>query len=474
MGTEQQTPGQNRLAVETHSIDFVPLDARHGAPRDLFPMWFGANMNITIVLSGSVAIIPGLSLLWTGVALLVGILIGGVFMAYHSLQGPHLGLPQMIQSRAQFGFRGANIPLVIVLIMYLGFFAAGSAISGDALRDLLGISTSSGILLTSVAIVVLVFVGYRAIHAYQKILTVLGFIVFTLLTIAILTSAGQPKAGSMPAVGTSAGFVAGPFLIVVALGAVLLLSYAPYVADYSRYLPADTKAKPTFWYSYGGAVVSIAWMMLLGAVLQNRFPDSTVAEQVHIVASAWGPGFSSLVTLTIVLGIVGINALNTYGAYMSAMTITTSFVKTWQPTLTFRVLFIAPIIVIATGLAFLQQSNLLDAWQNFLGFLLYFLIPWSAVNLADYYLVRNAKYETKDFFVPGGWYGNFNSAGMIAFFAACIAQIPFVNTAFFQGPVSHALGGGDISWLVGFLVAGAAYIPLARKRIQDHEVSISR
>ena len=39
--------------------------------------------------------------------------------AFHSAQGPQLGLPQMIQSRAQFGYIG-----VAVLVLFALFFRA--------------------------------------------------------------------------------------------------------------------------------------------------------------------------------------------------------------------------------------------------------------------------------------------------------------------------------------------------------------
>src|SRR5579875_509557 len=89
------------FVVETHSIDFIPAAARHGTARSLFPMWFGANCMVVTISTGALAIIGGLSLLWAGIGLIIGVLIGAVFMAYHSAQGPHLGLPQMMQSRAQ-------------------------------------------------------------------------------------------------------------------------------------------------------------------------------------------------------------------------------------------------------------------------------------------------------------------------------------------------------------------------------------
>lgn len=64
-------------------------------------MWFGANCMVVTISTGSLAVVTGFSLFWSGVALIIGLLVGGVFMVHHSAQGPQLGLPQMIQSRAQ-------------------------------------------------------------------------------------------------------------------------------------------------------------------------------------------------------------------------------------------------------------------------------------------------------------------------------------------------------------------------------------
>jgi NCS1 family nucleobase:cation symporter-1 len=53
-------------------------------------------------------------------------------MALHSAQGPKLGIPQMVQSRAQFGFLGEILPLILVVLMYIGFFATSGALAGTA------------------------------------------------------------------------------------------------------------------------------------------------------------------------------------------------------------------------------------------------------------------------------------------------------------------------------------------------------
>lgn len=112
------------MKVETRSIEYIPENERHGKARGLFPVWFGAQMHLTTLVTGALCISFGLNLFWSVMAIITGNLLGAIFMASHSAQGPKLGIPQMIQSRAQFGVIGAVIPLILVIFMYLGFFAA--------------------------------------------------------------------------------------------------------------------------------------------------------------------------------------------------------------------------------------------------------------------------------------------------------------------------------------------------------------
>src|SRR5579875_2168214 len=50
--------------VEQHSIDFIPEAERHGSVFSLFTLWFAANMQITTVVTGALAVIIGLPLIW--------------------------------------------------------------------------------------------------------------------------------------------------------------------------------------------------------------------------------------------------------------------------------------------------------------------------------------------------------------------------------------------------------------------------
>ncbi len=114
------------------------------------------------------------------IGLLIGNIIGGAVMALHSSQGAKLGLPQMISSRIRFGVKGAALPLLMVIIMYLGFAATGTVLSGQAINRIFGFeSASTGIIIFGMLTAMIALVGYKLIHVVGRvagILSILGFI----------------------------------------------------------------------------------------------------------------------------------------------------------------------------------------------------------------------------------------------------------------------------------------------------------
>ena len=90
-----------------------------------------------------------------------------------------------------------------------------------------------------------------------------------------------------------AGFRAVPFLAQLFAAASYQLSWSIYVSDYSRYLPRDVGVRESFWWTYLGAFVGGAWMMLVGSValtgqywLDTRKPDKADVA-AHIVNLVW-------------------------------------------------------------------------------------------------------------------------------------------------------------------------------------------
>src|SRR3954449_8473341 len=109
------------MAIEARSIDWVPETERHGRLWHQGPLWFLGNFQYFSIPIGFIGPSLGLSLGWTVVAAAIGLVIGTTFMAFHASQGPRMGLPQMIQSRAQFGRRGVIVPFLATVFVYIGF-----------------------------------------------------------------------------------------------------------------------------------------------------------------------------------------------------------------------------------------------------------------------------------------------------------------------------------------------------------------
>ncbi len=83
-----------------------------------------------------------------------------------------LGVPQMIQTRGQFGSLGSLLVVGIVITMYVGFLASNLVMGGQALASLAsGASDVPGIALVGVLSVIAAIYGYDLIHAYTRWMT---------------------------------------------------------------------------------------------------------------------------------------------------------------------------------------------------------------------------------------------------------------------------------------------------------------
>lgn len=448
------------MAIEKHSLSFVPEEERHGKAKDLFYVWFSANMDILVIVTGAMAIGFGLNILWALIAVILGNVVGGVFMASHSAQGPKLGIPQMVQSRAQFGVFGAILPLILVIGMYLGAFLSCGLLGAQAVHSAIpSISVNVALIIMGIVTIFITVYGYDLIHKVEKYLAILFLIVFGIATIIALR---LPFPSHSLALTT--GFNLPHFIIMTSIAATYQMTYAPYVADYSRYLPKKTSSAATFWYSYAGNVIGCTWMMILGVLLASGIHNYTNDASGYL-SKLFGP-FSSIMYLSIVLGIIAIQVLNLYGAFMSTITTVEAFIKI-NDSVKMRFSVVGIIAVVGTILAMSGQNAFMTIWSDFMLFLQYFLLPWSAINLIDFYFLHHGigDYSLKDMFDVNGKYGKFNWIALGAYFITIICQIPFMSTSLFEGVIAKALQGADIAWAVAFILPVLIYyIPMRKWR----------
>ncbi|MFL6054024.1 MAG: cytosine permease [Actinoallomurus sp.] len=94
--------------------------------------------------------------------------------------------------------------------------------------------------------------------------------------------------------------------------------------------------------------------------------------------------------------------------------------------------------------------------------LLYLFMPWTAINLVDFYVVRHSHYSIREIFNPNGMYGRRNWRGMLAYGVGFVVMVPFFSTGLYTGPIAHALHGTDIAMLIGLPVAAGVYLVACR------------
>src|ERR1022692_4110124 len=249
--------------LEIRTIQPIALDQRHGTSGDLFTVWFGSNLMLLTIVTGGLAVtIFGLSFAWAVVGLVVGNLGVAVFRAPHAAQGPTLGVPQMIQTRGQFGSLGSLLVVGIVLIMYVGFLSSNLVLGGQALASLVsGASDVPGIALVGVLSVIAAIFGYDLIHAYTRWMTYVAGLVLGITAAWIIWVHGLPADFLQRNEFNWTGFLGS-----VSAAALWQIAYAPYVSDYSRYMPQGTGSRPAFWASYWGCTLGSFLPMVLGAM----------------------------------------------------------------------------------------------------------------------------------------------------------------------------------------------------------------
>ena len=446
------------VKIEERAVDYVPESERHGKTRSLFYLWFGINMTMLTVSTGAVLVVNGLSLGWSIIAIIIGNLLATLLMAAHSAQGPHLGIPQMIQSRAQFGVYGAIIPLIMVFCMYVGYASSGGIYNPEIVFTLwpdCPIPFNAWVFIFYIITAIVVIIGYDAIHASFKYISYIMGALFLIVTICALR---LPVPEGFFSLGE---FKLGLFLMGVSIPASWQACYAPYVADYSRYLPKETKTSHTFWATYLGAAIGASWIMILGCYLAAALPGF-YDNQMGTVASLV-PLSTIFLLIMLVLMILSLT-LNLYGLFMSITTILEPFgnFKFGKKT---RIIMITVLTLLVSSIGCFAGDNFWGFYNTFLTIILYFLIPWTSINLVDFYFIRHGHYSVPAMFDPKGEYGGWNAKTLAIYFLTVLVEIPFVSIqGFYVGPIAQLLDGGEIAWIVGGIFAAVVY-SLANRNI---------
>jgi len=444
---------KSALAIESRSIDYVPLSERHGRLSDQATIWFAGSAQLLSLATGAIGITLGLNLVWTLIGLLVGTILGTIPVAAHASQGPHLGLPQMVQTRPQFGRHGAIFIWLVAVAVYWGYVVLNVNLMGSTAEQLgLGAAPPSGVILGLASIIFAIF-GYHWLHIGQRYATVVLLIVLAIFVAGIVLSVGL----SAEQLSLSGTFQFTPFLMVVSASLAYQLSWAFFVSDYSRYMPPTTSHRSIILYTAVGAGCGVFAMEAIGAVAAALFPKDSLTFALQQAGDLIFPGFGAILLVAGGLALLIFNGMCVYGGALTLITALDSVVTT-SPTRGLRVKMIVFIGVTATIVGVLLPVDFINTtFYTVLAVLAYLMAPWTAVNLVDYFIVRRGRYSITEIFNPEGIYGRWNWRGIAAYTLAFIAMIPFMYLSFYQGFVAICLGGVDVAFFVGIPIGAILY-----------------
>lgn len=441
-------------AIEVRSIDHVPFGERHGRLWQQGPFWFLGNFQPFTVAIGFIGPGLGLSLGWTVLASLLGIAFGTFFMAFHASQGPKLGLPQMIQSRAQFGYRGVVVTLAATLFTFVGFNVVDVVIIDSGLEGIFGWNaTAVGVAITIIATILAIY-GHDWLHRAFRALFWISVPFWLALTVGIIAGQG----GGRPAAG---GFTLVAFMVQFTAAASYNITYAPYVSDYSRYLPRRTRTSHIVAHVFWGAAGSPAWLIPIGAWMAVRLGATDPLVGIHDAGNNVIDGLGSVLAVLSVLALVATMGLNAYSGMLTVLT-GLDAVRPIRPARAARIVTILALAVVWAVIGVWLIDNPSTALSNALLIMLYLLVPWTAVNLVDYYFVRRGHYAITHLFRPDGIYGTWAWRGLTGYAAGLASMIPFMKLSFYSGPAADALDGVDVAFAIGLAISAGLYYALTR------------
>ncbi|MEU9791268.1 cytosine permease [Streptomyces sparsogenes] len=444
-GTQaQNTPapiyGSAVTKVEPFGVDHIPDNERHGKPSSQFFVWFAAGLNFPIILLGFSAAWFGMSFSAAVTAIVIGAALGSLLMAVMSRMGVRLGVPQQIQARGPLGFFGNFLPVAYINVFAgIGWAAVTVILGGKAFAELTHLPYwVCALALTAVELVVSIY-GYNMINYLQRILTYVLTPLFLLITVVAIARGGSlfhanPHADGY--IGSTGGWVTfgGWFLS-------FLVAWAPFASDYSRYLPDTPEVVTrTAWYTGLGNFVTICWLGIVGVVVGGSATSSDSITALHELA---GP-FAVPALLAVGLSALAQNFLNVYGGAISVQTLRIPVTRSQAVT---------GICLLAYAISLWGESGTEAKFKVFLNLTAYFIAPFAAVLLLDFYLGGRSDpsriAELYDRRRVLDW-------GFVAWAGGVAASVPFWQSSFYTGPFSKAYpGAGDLSM---FVAAGAGVV----------------
>ena len=445
--------GYLKSKVEKFDIQEIDESSRKQIPRSLFFLWFGSNLTVADFIIGTDFLFGQLSSLYTMLALTVANVGGAALLAFMSILGPLKGRSQMALSKGAYGEKGGKTMSLLQFINTGGWLTVNLIIASQALLFLMTGGASSGfsgnyvydtlavvsILIVAGVVFTLVFFGHSVIKTFETVMSIFLGLLFAYIILSVLVFNMNAVVYQSDKI-TAFSWIAFGGVVMYAFSYVM--SWGPYAADYSRYIPRNAKLWKSFIYTFMGAFLASIGAEIAGLLAADVLGSLTTSDNVFfpVLGALWFIG-----PIALLMGGIAANSLNLYSNFLSLKTIVEKAAK-------------LPIIVIVSlasiVMAVIFYGNLYGYYQDFLVLLDYWITPWIGVMIAEFLIMKTGNHENRGVAWPI----------VISYVLSIVISIPFMNTieyslrqyyntSFVQLPFYQAMGGADISYIVSFVLA---------------------
>jgi purine-cytosine permease-like protein len=236
------------------------------------------------------------------------------------------------------------------------------------------------------------------------------------------------------------------------------------VSDYSRYLPESTPFRKVIGAVFAGAASPLVWLVAIGAWLATRLGATDALSGMNTAGNHIFSGFGDALVIVSSIVLVITMGLCAYSGALTVLTGGTSLgalkeSRNGRPALRSAAIVLLGIIWAVIAIPLHNENATVS---NLVYGVYYVLLPWTSINLVDYFFIRRGRYAITHLDRPDGIYGAWSWRGIVAYLAGLASIVPFVNLTFFQGWAVKPLDSVDLSWVVGICVSAAVYFILTR------------
>ena len=361
------------LRVEQHGIDAVPKAERTKTWFDLFVIYTGLNITLSVLLVGGL-LVPALS--WGELLFVaaVGNAIVGALIVLMGHMGVDHGFPAAVLSRSPLGHPlGTNLASIALVVSLIGWFAVNAemgAIAMDAVtRSVFGFSSPKlMILFLGLTNAVVSIIGIESIKWLSRLSVPLMLAVMIWLTVALLTEyrfvhlIDYEPTGDI-SVSTGINWMVSAVIVGIFIA-----------ADYARH----ARSRGDNWVGVMfGIVPAAVFLTGLGALSALATGDWNPVNGIE----ALGLGAPAL--FIIVFSTWTNNDISLYSGGLALTNIVPKLDR-WQNTL---ILSLA-----GTGIAMLRITEHFTTFLELLGVI---FGPLVGIMLADYYLIHKCRLDVK-------------------------------------------------------------------------------